>query len=73
MDLSLRRHCYSELVDLSLAEAMRCLREKCDEKLERELAVISPVVASTINSAVEMIVDSFRPSEGAYRQAGGQI
>jgi hypothetical protein len=73
VDLSLRRHGYSELVDLSLAEAMRCLREKCDEKLERELAEISPVVASTINSAVEMIVDSFRPSEGANRQAGGQI
>jgi hypothetical protein len=73
IDLSLRRHGYSELIDLSLAEAMRCLREKCDEKLERELAEVSPVVASTINSAVEIMIDSFRPSEGANKQAGGQI
>lgn len=59
-DLSLRRRGYSEHIDTYLPVALTWLREKCDEKLERELAEASKSVALAVNTAMEVVIESLQ-------------
>lgn len=65
VDLSLRRCGYSEMVEFVLSTAAQAVREKCDEKLERELAEISPALASAFNTTADMIVEDFSTGKDA--------
>jgi len=68
-DLSLRRRGYSQIIDTSLPEALRLLREKCDENFEREIAEASQSVAFAVNTTIEVMAESFGQSEGASESA----
>lgn len=70
-DLSLRRRGYSEMINAYLPVAAAYVREKCDEKLEQDLAEISPAVASAVDSTVDMMIESFRSGEKTDGLAGG--